>query len=185
MVDNEGPIRLTPSMLPDSLSFDVKDSSFFRKWPELPSPQDVQAKAKSQHLAGVNPDPRKVYRMDGPYASPPPVIYEDMGLFIKWGSSVEISEALTLFALRRLLNGRVPFLRYTGGAQMEMKNISTWNTSEGRAWRKHGIPWSPMTGFRSAANCAQYMTVCVNLSRTLRTHSWVCKRGLQASLLLV
>lgn len=107
MVNNEGPVRLTPSMIPNTLNFDVKDSSFFSKWRELPSPKDVQAQAKSQHLAGVNPD-MEIHptAMDDP--RPPPVVLEDMGLFIKWGSAVRISEALALFALRRLLDGRVP-----------------------------------------------------------------------------
>jgi aminoglycoside phosphotransferase (APT) family kinase protein len=65
-----------------------------------------------------------------------------MGLFIKWGSSVEISEALTLFALRRLLNGRVPvpevygwrtdgdekhiYMEYVRGQSLE----KAWNTME-------------------------------------------------------
>ncbi|RLL97414.1 hypothetical protein CFD26_102572 [Aspergillus turcosus] len=95
-------------MIPDCPNFDVKDSSFFRKWRELPSPRDVQAQAESQHLAGVNPDPRRDYRRDASSGRPPPVVFEDMGLLIKWGSLVEIHEAFTLYALRRLLSGRVP-----------------------------------------------------------------------------
>ncbi|KAF7125574.1 hypothetical protein CNMCM5793_001791 [Aspergillus hiratsukae] len=75
MANDEEPIRLTPSMIPDSPNFDVKDTSFFRKWRELPSPKDVQAQAESQHLAGVNPDPRRVYRDDASYLKPPPVVY--------------------------------------------------------------------------------------------------------------
>ncbi|GIK07224.1 hypothetical protein Aspvir_002881 [Aspergillus viridinutans] len=107
MVNNDGPVRLTPSMIPDSLNFDIKDSSFFRKWSELPSPQDVQAQAKSQHLARAGPD-REIHPTAFPDPRPPPVVLEDMDLFVKWGKAVKISEAKTLFALRRLLNGRVP-----------------------------------------------------------------------------
>ncbi|KAF4224821.1 hypothetical protein CNMCM6457_008882 [Aspergillus fumigatiaffinis] len=103
MANNEGPVLLTPSMLPDSLNFDVKDSSFFSKWHELPLPQDVQA----QHLAGVNPD-GETHPTAFPDPRPPPVVFEDMDLLVKWGKKVKISEALTLFALCRLLNGCVP-----------------------------------------------------------------------------
>ena len=97
-------------MIPNSPNFDVKDSSFFRQWHELPSPKEVkaQAQAKHQHLAGVGPDTRKGYSVAMPHVRPPPVIFEDMGLFIKWGSSVNIPEALGLLALGRFLDGRVP-----------------------------------------------------------------------------
>ncbi|RJE17504.1 Phosphotransferase enzyme family [Aspergillus sclerotialis] len=47
------PVRLTPSKIPRSLSFVVEESSFFQKWDRLPSPNEVQARAKMQHLTGV------------------------------------------------------------------------------------------------------------------------------------
>lgn len=135
MANNRGPVRLTPSMIPNSPNFDVKDSSFFRQWRELPSPEVVKARAKHQHLAGVGPDPRKVYSVAMPHVRPLPVVFEDMGLFIKWGSSVNISEALSLLALGRFLDGRVPvpevygwrtdgdeifiYMEYIGGQTLE------------------------------------------------------------------
>ncbi|PLB48406.1 hypothetical protein P170DRAFT_438054 [Aspergillus steynii IBT 23096] len=108
MVDNDGPVRLTPSMIPNFNNFDVKDSSFFRQWRELPSPKEVKAQAEYQHRAGVGPDPRTDYSIPIPYVRPPPVVFEDMGLLIKWGRYVGISEALVLLALGRFLEGHVP-----------------------------------------------------------------------------
>ncbi|KAF4169708.1 hypothetical protein CNMCM6936_006867 [Aspergillus lentulus] len=109
MANNEGPIRLTPSMIPDSPNFDVRDSSFFRKWDELPSPKDVQAQAEAQRLAGFNPNPRSDYQSAVPYfIKPQPAVFEDTNLLVKWGRTENISEAQALLALRRLLNGLVP-----------------------------------------------------------------------------
>lgn len=46
--------------------------------------------------------------MATPYVRPPPVIFEEMGLFVKWGSSVQISKAQCLFAVYQFLQGDVP-----------------------------------------------------------------------------
>lgn len=105
--EGEG-VRLVQSMIPSFLDFDVKDSSFFGKWNRLPPPKEVQARAKTQHLAGVNPDRRKVYSMSAPYVRLSPVLFKEMGLFVKWGSTVQISEAQCLYAVRRFLKGDVP-----------------------------------------------------------------------------
>ena len=109
MPDREERVRLTESMIPSSLNFDVKDSSFFRKWSQLPSPEEVCARAQIQHLTGVNPDPRKTLSIDGvSLRKPPPVLFEEMELFIKWGVDARISEAQCLYAIRRYLKGDVP-----------------------------------------------------------------------------
>lgn len=46
--------------------------------------------------------------MAAPYVRPPPVIFEEMGLFVKWGGSVKLSEAQCLWAVRHFLKGDVP-----------------------------------------------------------------------------
>ncbi|PYH53741.1 uncharacterized protein BO96DRAFT_481252 [Aspergillus niger CBS 101883] len=43
-------VRLTPLMVPDFHDCKVKESSFFTRWQHLPSPKEVQAQAKAQHL---------------------------------------------------------------------------------------------------------------------------------------
>ncbi|KAL4936881.1 hypothetical protein BDV06DRAFT_204035 [Aspergillus oleicola] len=101
-------VRVQPSMLPHKSTFDVNDSSFFCKWDKLPSPLLVQAQAKAHHLAGFTIDPRRLHTLTGPYVRPPPVVFEDMGLLVKWGTSVSITEAVVLYAIRRFLKGRVP-----------------------------------------------------------------------------
>jgi hypothetical protein len=77
------PLLLTPLMIPKSPNFNARDSQFFRKFNDLPSPEEVRAQAKAQHLAGVNPDDRKTLSMVGPYVRSPPVIFKDLGLFVK------------------------------------------------------------------------------------------------------
>ncbi|KAH1913957.1 hypothetical protein KXW39_002084 [Aspergillus fumigatus] len=109
MSNNKGCIRLTPSMIPKYLNFDDRDSSFFRKWDELPSPKDVQAQAEAQRLVGFNPNPRRDYQSAVPsFVKPQPAVFADMGLLVNWGRTERISEAQTIFALRRVLYDLVP-----------------------------------------------------------------------------
>lgn len=106
MTTKQKRIQLTPSEIPNSPNFDVKDSSFFTKWSHLPSPEGVRAQAKAQHLAGINPDKRKVY--NGFHVTPPPVLFEDMGPFVKWGIDTQLSEARCLYAIRGFIGDIVP-----------------------------------------------------------------------------
>lgn len=96
-------VQLAPLMIPQSPDFDVKGSRFFRIFTKLPSPEEVRSQAKAQHLTGGNP-----FSIAGPHVRPPPVIFKDLGLFVKWGSAVRISEAQCLYALRQLLKDYVP-----------------------------------------------------------------------------
>ncbi|OJJ49313.1 hypothetical protein ASPZODRAFT_1452335 [Penicilliopsis zonata CBS 506.65] len=93
-------------MIPTLPSFDIRDSSFFKRRTQLPTPKEVRAQAELQHLAGVNLDCRKA--LTAPYVRPPPVLFKDMGLFVKWGSAVQISEAQSLHAIRQSLGGDFP-----------------------------------------------------------------------------
>ena len=101
-------VQLTPQMIPKSPNFDVKDSQFFKKFTKLPSPEEVRSQAKAQHLAGVCPDNRKTFSMTGFNYRTPPVIFEDLGLFVKWGGIVRTSEGQCLYALGQLLKDDVP-----------------------------------------------------------------------------
>ncbi|PYH34912.1 phosphotransferase family protein [Aspergillus neoniger CBS 115656] len=108
MTSKNKSVRLTPSMIPDLPNYDVKESSFFTKWEQLPTPEEVQAQAKAQHLAGINPDRRKDYSTDSFHTRPPPVLFEEMNMFVKWGKSLKISEAYCLYAIHRYLKDHVP-----------------------------------------------------------------------------
>lgn len=98
-------VRLTPSMIPDASNFDAKDSSFFDKWSQLPPPIQVREKAKTQVTSLDN---RKVLSYAGRHIRPPPAVFEDMGLVVKWGVAVGIPEAQSIYAIYRLMKGRVP-----------------------------------------------------------------------------
>lgn len=80
-VNNQRLILLTTSMIPNSPNSDVKDSSFFRRHAQLPSPEKVRARAKSRYLTSIHPDDRKLFSLTGPHVRPPPVLFEDLGLF--------------------------------------------------------------------------------------------------------
>lgn len=91
-----------------SFQFYCQRIIIFPKWDQLPSPNEVQARTKAQHLAGVYPDQAKTHSMAAPYVWPPPAIFEELGLFVKWGSSAQLSEAQCLYAVRQSLKGDVP-----------------------------------------------------------------------------
>ncbi|KAL4801842.1 phosphotransferase enzyme family protein [Aspergillus unguis] len=135
------PTKLAPSMLPDGVDFDVKDSSFFTRCSELPSPTAVQAQAESQRLAGFSPDPRELHSPQN-FVRPPPVLFKNLGLLVKWGSDVSTVEGQVLYAIGKLLKGKVPVpevygWRTDGDVQyIYMEHIEgqtlqqTWNTLE-------------------------------------------------------
>lgn len=141
-----GRVWLTPSMVPNSPNFDIQDSTFFTKWSQLPSPEEVRIQAEAQHLAGVNPDNRKVHSTTGPNVRPPPVIFKDRRLVVKWGSGVRVSEAQCLYAIRRFLQDQVPvpevygwrtdgdekfiYMEYTEGKTLEQ----IWDLMEPDNW---------------------------------------------------
>lgn len=108
LISQHGRVRLTPSMIPDASNFDAKDSSFFNKWSELPPPKHVREKAKAQWVSGTSLDKRKALSYGARHMRPPPAVFEDMGLVVKWGIEVGISEAQSVYAVHRFLKGRVP-----------------------------------------------------------------------------
>ena len=108
LISQHGRVRLTPSMIPDASNFDTKDSSFFDKWTQLPSSQQVREKAKEQWASGTSLDKRRAFSYGERHIRPPPAVFEDMDLVVKWGVEVEIAEAQSVYAVNRFLNGRVP-----------------------------------------------------------------------------
>lgn len=94
-------------MIPTSSNFDVLDSRFFRKWDKLPSPEEVRTQAKVQHLTGAQPELRINSPKESP-VRPPPALFDEYGLFVKWGKAVKLSEAQCLYTLGRLFESHVP-----------------------------------------------------------------------------
>ncbi|KAF8598105.1 kinase-like protein [Ceratobasidium sp. AG-I] len=102
--DNTSPritdgVELLPSTLPLSTSVVFETSSYFtRHHPNssLPSPTEVRAEAIRK-----NPSQAKRY-------TPPPVHFPSLGLTVKYGRNVAISEGQCLWAIRNLLGNDVP-----------------------------------------------------------------------------
>lgn len=90
-------------MIPDACNFDAKDSSFFNRWSELPSPEEVRKTTEDHSL-----DNRKNLTYAGRHMKPPLAVFDHMGLVVKWGVLVNIHEAQSTYAVYHLLNGRVP-----------------------------------------------------------------------------
>jgi hypothetical protein len=160
MTDKEHRVRLTPSVIPNSLNFNVEDSSFFQQWSQLPSPEEVQAQAKAQHLAGVSTDDRRSLPMTAPYVRPPPVLFENMGLFIKWGSAVNLSEALTLYAANRFLKGRVPVPEVYGWRTNGQEKYIYMEYIRGKSLEQ---VWDTMEPNDRATICHELRAVCGHL----------------------
>ncbi|KAL2014878.1 hypothetical protein VTN00DRAFT_2403 [Thermoascus crustaceus] len=87
--------RIYPSMLPDGANaeMDFRDTSFFKVNDQLPTPAQVRAMSNGA---------------DETHVHPPPVIFEDLNLLVKFGQYVYIAEAQCLWAIRRVLHDEVP-----------------------------------------------------------------------------
>lgn len=160
MISKPGSVRLTPSMIPNSPNFDVEDSTFFSKWSQLPSPKEVRAQAEAQHLLGVNPDDRKVHSLTAPFLRPPPVIFENMRLFVKWGSAVRVSEAQCLYAVRRFLGDDVPVPEVYGWRTDGDEKFIYMEYTEGQTLEK---VWDVMEPGDQISICHELRTIYDNL----------------------
>lgn len=175
MSNNKGCIRLTPSMIPKYLNFDDRDSSFFRKWDELPSPKDVQAQAEAQRLVGFNPNPRRDYQSAVPsFVKPQPAVFADMGLLVNWGRTERISEAQTIFALRRVWYDLVPVPELYGWRTDGDLKYIYMEYIRGQTLEQ---AWDDLEPDDKVSISRELRTIWANLrrlSRTLQIRSWVC-----------
>ncbi|KAF2809782.1 uncharacterized protein BDZ99DRAFT_488604 [Mytilinidion resinicola] len=74
------PVSSTPLIVPTDANFDVKLSSFFRHYNQLPSPDEVRSQARAQREVSTDFNAR------------PSPVFESMGLFVKWGADIRIAE---------------------------------------------------------------------------------------------
>lgn len=156
----QGPIRLTPSIIPDSADFDVKDSSFFKRWDTLPSPDEVRSQAYVQHVSGTTLDERRRFSITGPHVWPPPVLFKHMGLVLKWGVSARISEAQTLYAIRRLLDGGVPVPEVYGWRTRGDEHFIYMEYIPGQTLEK---AWDIMEEDNRSIVCRELRMICDNI----------------------
>ncbi|KAI1412040.1 hypothetical protein F5Y13DRAFT_50628 [Hypoxylon sp. FL1857] len=83
--------------LPCAETMTFRDSSFFKKnGRELPSPEEIRE--KGIEING--------YRTRSPM--PPPIIFEDLGLVVKYGSEITIAEAQCLWYFNNYMKDTVP-----------------------------------------------------------------------------
>lgn len=87
--------KLLLSQLPsdEMTTVDFRESSFFKKHENLPTPDEVMAMSNYP---------------DKSFYSPPPVIFECLGLLVKFGRRVTVAEAQCMWAVRKLLGDKVP-----------------------------------------------------------------------------
>lgn len=157
-----GPIRLTPSMVPSCSDYEVEESSFFSRWNKLPTPEEVRSQAYIQYASGMNLDKRKTFSVTGPHVAPLPVLFKDMGLFVKWGTSARISEAQTLYAIRHVLNGAVPVPEVYGWKTQGDEKFIYMEYIPGQSLES---AWSTLGHDDRLMICRELRTICDNLRR--------------------
>lgn len=101
--------EITPESIPRDDNFDVVTSTFFQKHAKFPTPEEVRARAIAQYAAGTHWGWKdRSVNLEGYNGSPTPAVFEKLGLFVKWGSMVEVREGQTLYALRKYWGSSVP-----------------------------------------------------------------------------
>lgn len=129
------PNKLTPSEIPDPSNFEVMNLSFFAKCSHLPSPAEVRAQAKAEHLAGINPDERTV--QDG---------FHDLHLcclktwvYLSNGEATHICQRHgACMQLAGLSGISKRFLKYMVGIRMGTSGSFTWNMFKNKLWSSMG-----------------------------------------------
>ncbi|OAX82368.1 hypothetical protein ACJ72_03285 [Emergomyces africanus] len=153
-------------MLPNSPNEEFRQSSFFKTWPQLPSPEDVRAQARAQYLAGSGLDKRKTFGkiLEGPQWNPPPAAFPSMGLFVKWGSNITIAEGQSLYAVRHFLKGSVPVPELYGWRTNGGEVFLYMELVQGQTLEK---AWDSMNPKDCAQVCLELHT-CISNLRLLR-----------------
>lgn len=91
------PIQVKVSDVPDDANIDFRDSTYFKSWNELPSPADVRAAAATQSKISNEPN-----------RNPPPVLFREKRLWVKWGTRFLRSEAQGLYVVHKFLGDVFP-----------------------------------------------------------------------------
>ncbi|KAF3183879.1 hypothetical protein TWF788_005351 [Orbilia oligospora] len=95
-MSSQDDIQIVPSSLPSNPSETFYDSSYFTTNPnrELPSPSEIRDRynATTEFPA---------------FERPPPVMFPDRGLLVKWGTEVSIAEGQCLYFLKRNLSSEI------------------------------------------------------------------------------
>lgn len=101
-------ITVKLSDIPNESDIEFRDTDYFKSWKALPTPSEVRAQALYQHKAGIVTDSRRTYFPEGPHSDPPPVLFRERNLWVKWGLGVRLSEAQSLYIVRKFLPDGFP-----------------------------------------------------------------------------
>ncbi|GBF62153.1 hypothetical protein TMEN_4686 [Trichophyton mentagrophytes] len=91
--------RIKPKLLLSQLpsdeitTMDFCGSSFFKEHENLPTPDEVMAMSSYPHKT---------------FYDPPPVIFDHLGLLVKFGKRITIAEAQCMWAMKELFGDKVP-----------------------------------------------------------------------------
>jgi len=146
-------IMYPPSALPSGDSVVFKDSSFFRRnclAPVLPSPAGVLAEGL-RRSGGVE------------WPVPLPVHYPELGLTVKYGRTVSITEGQCLWAVRHLLGDAVPVPEVYGWTKEEG---TTYISMEHIPGDTLGERWDSLSEVDRQEVCRQLRTMVARI-RTL------------------
>ena len=113
------PVHISLTDLPDGTQpqMDFLDSTWF----------------KSYGRTRAFPSPDHVRSFIRPFDHIQPIIFEELGLVVKFGTNIYTSEATTLRAMRRLFRIESRYRRFTDGGSSSgkgspQKSSSTWNS---------------------------------------------------------
>lgn len=96
------------------------------------------------------------YKVDGGYEYGESVTrfvqYPELGLFVKFGGRVTITEGQTLLVLNSFLSAKVPAPELLDGIKMAIKVSYRCNSSQALHWMMCGLHWAPLRSARSVMN---------------------------------
>lgn len=142
----------------DRLSFgstvEIKDSAFFTEARgELPAPAAIRRKATENSDGYPSGSDR-----------PPPVIFSELGVLVKYGTAINIAEAQCLWYFNKHLQGRVPTPEVYGWCQDEDETFIYMQLLPGITLDE---AWPRMSQAQRDSVCGQ-LRDCVQAWRGLR-----------------
>ncbi|KAK2803414.1 hypothetical protein FQN51_003521 [Onygenales sp. PD_10] len=148
------PVRLTPSMIPTSPILRSRIRNFSRNG------LDYLHQKKSAHKPKPSMPQEKNLSLTGPHVRPPPVVFENLGLFVKWGTATKISEAQSLYAVGKYLQGNVPVPQIYGWRVDGAESFIYMEYMQGQTLEQ---VWDELSADECVLICDELRTICDNL----------------------
>lgn len=144
---------LTPAMLPSKDSVFFETSSFFLLNPQitLPSPAEVRHESSKTFDAG-----KHVHRR------PPPVLFPELNLLVKFGRDISIAEGQCLWAIPRLLREDVPVPEIFGWCSDDGEVFIYMELIKGDTLEER---WDDMDSGEKDSVCTQLRAILTSLRR--------------------